>query len=81
MGFGEYRYVYANGEEANWTLTAFAPRKQNITLYIMDGVAQHSELMSKLGTHSCGKTCLYIKRVSDIHLPIFEEAGTEFGAE
>ena len=41
-------------------LTAFSPRKQNITLYIMSGFDQYDELMEKLGTHSCGKSCLCI---------------------
>lgn len=69
VGFGRHRMVYANGSEADWMLIAFSPRKQNITLYIMDGIDSHGELMSNLGTHSCGKGCLYIKRLSDIHLP------------
>lgn len=72
VGFGDYRFVYANGRHANWMLTGFSPRKQNLTLYIMDGIEQHGDLMGKLGTHSCGETCLYIKRLSDIHLPTLE---------
>jgi len=69
VGFGKLRMKYASGRELDWMLTAFSPRKQNITLYIMSGFAVHAELMAKLGTHSCGKGCLYIKRLSDVHLP------------
>jgi hypothetical protein len=69
VGFGVYQYTYANGKKADWMLTAFSPRKQNITIYIMDGLEKHEELLAKLGPYSCGKSCLHIKRLSDVHLP------------
>ena len=50
-------------------LTGFSPRKQNITVYVMAGFDRYDELMAGLGPHSCGKSCLYIKRLSDVHLP------------
>ena len=68
VGFGSRRYRYANGKEAEFMLTAFSPRKQNITLYL-GHLEEQRELLDKLGTHSCGKGCLYIKRLSDVHLP------------
>src|SRR5207244_2484958 len=64
VGFGSYRYKYADGHEASWMLTAFSPRKQNITLYIYGGFEGYDELMAQLGKHSCGKSCIYIKRLS-----------------
>lgn len=69
VGFGTYEMQYADGHAGTWMLTAFSPRKRNITLYIMSGFAEYDDLLSKLGKHSCGKTCLYIKRLSDVHLP------------
>ena len=69
VGFGTCRYTYASGREGEWMLTGFSPRKQNITLYLMSGFDRYDELMAALGTHSCGKSCLYIKRLSDVHLP------------
>jgi hypothetical protein len=66
VGFGDYRYVYPDGREMDWMQVAFSPRKQNITLYI----EQDAELLAKLGVHSCGKGCLYVKRLSDVDLPI-----------
>src|SRR5262245_41096705 len=68
VGFGTYRCTYASGRETEWMLTAFAPRKQNITLYL-GHLDQQQALLKKLGTHSCGKGCLYIKRLSDVHTP------------
>jgi hypothetical protein len=73
VGFGRYHYKYASGREGDWMLTAFAPRKQNITLYIMGGFDRYDELMSRLGKHSCGKSCLYIRRLADVHLPTLEK--------
>jgi hypothetical protein len=69
VGFGVARFKYASGRELDWMLTAFAPRKNHITLYIMSGFAQHEALMAKLGKHSHGMGCLHIKRLSDVHLP------------
>lgn len=66
VGFGDYHYHYASGREANWMLTGFSPRKQNLTLYIMSGFDAYDELLAKLGKHSTGKSCLYIKRLSDV---------------
>ena len=68
VGFGTSRYTYANGKEAEFMLTAFSPRKQNITLYL-GHLEEQRDLLDKLGTHSCGKGCLYIKRLSDVHMP------------
>lgn len=68
IGFGTQTCTYADGRKAEWMLTAFAPRKQNITLYL-GHLEQQRDLLDKLGTHSCGKGCLYIKRLSDVHLP------------
>jgi Domain of unknown function (DU1801) len=73
VGFGSYHYKYASGREADWMLVAFSPRKQNITLYISPGFEGYDELMTKLGKHSCGKACLYIKRLSDVHLPTLKK--------
>lgn len=69
VGFGSYRMKYADGRETDWMLVAFSPRKANITLYILPGFAGYDELLAQLGKHSCGKSCLYVKRLADVHLP------------
>lgn len=73
IGFGSYTYKYASGRTGDWPRTAFAPRKTNITLYIMAGFEQYDELLAKLGKHSIGKSCLYIKRLSDVHVPTLKK--------
>ena len=72
-GFGTKKIKYAGGKEADWPLMGFSPRKQNLTLYVMSGEDSHAELLSKLGKHSTGKGCLYIKRLSDIELPTLKK--------
>jgi Domain of unknown function (DU1801) len=73
VGFGTYHYKYASGREADWMRIAFSPRKQNITLYITSGFEEYQELLEQLGKHSCGKSCLYIKRLSDVDIPTLEK--------
>jgi hypothetical protein len=73
VGFGSYHYKYASGREADWMLTGFSPRKQNLTLYVYPGFDGYDELMAQLGNHTCGKSCIYIKRLSDLHLPTLKK--------
>ena len=73
VGFGKYHYKYASGREGDWFLTGFSPRAQNLTLYIMAGFDQYETLLSKLGKHSTGKSCLYIKKIEDIDINVLEE--------
>lgn len=69
VGFGTQHYKYASGREGDWPIAAFSPRKKDLTLYLMVGFEKNAELMEKLGKHSTGKSCLYIKRLSDVHVP------------
>ena len=73
VGFGSYHYKYASGREGDWPVTGFSPRKKDLTLYLMMGFQKHGELMEKLGKHSAAKSCLYIKRLSDIHVPTLKK--------
>ena len=72
-GYGTRKVKYAGGKEADWPLIAFSPRKQNLTLYIAAGDEKNAVLLSKLGKHSLGKGCLYIKRLSDINIPTLKK--------
>lgn len=73
IGFGSYQYKYASGREGNWFLAGFSPRKQNLTLYIMSGFSRYDELLNKLGKHKTGKSCLYVKRLSDIDIDVLKK--------
>jgi hypothetical protein len=73
IGFGSYHYKYVSGREGDWMLTGFSPRKQNLTLYIMPGFEEYDSLMKKLGKHSTGKSCLYIKKLEDVDIKVLKE--------
>jgi hypothetical protein len=72
-GYGKRKIKYAGGREADWPLIAFSPRKQNLTLYIAAGDERNAGLLAKLGKHSLGKGCLYIKRLSDVNIPTLKK--------
>ena len=67
--FGTYRCRTASGRECDWFLTGFAARKSNLSIYVTSGFGEYDGLLTRLGPHSLGKSCLYIKRLADIHLP------------
>lgn len=66
VGFGSYHYIYASGQEGDWPIVAYSPRKQNMSIYIMAGFSGCDKLMAKLGKHKTGRSCLYIKRLEDV---------------
>ena len=73
VGFGTCQYKYASGHGGEWFIAGFSPRKANLTLYIMCGVARCGELMKKLGKYKTGQSCLYVKKLEDIDLPTLRE--------
>lgn len=74
IGFGSQRLKYASGQELDWPIIGFSPRKANLVLYLsLDGYAKYDDLLSKLGKHSTGKACLYIKRISDVDENVLRE--------
>jgi hypothetical protein len=81
VGFGSYHYKYASGQEGDWMLIGFSPRKQSLTLYIMSGFGEYAKatgydpkpLMNKLGKHSTGKSCLYIKTLKDVDINVLKQ--------
>ncbi len=66
IGFGSYHYKYASGQEGDWMAAGFSPRKKAMTLYIMAGFPKFEEQLSKLGKHTHGKSCLYVKSLDDV---------------
>ena len=67
VGFGSYHYVYDSGREGDMIVIGFSPRKQNISIYLTGGLKKIEGELSKLGKHSAGKGCLYIKTLSDVN--------------
>ena len=73
IGFDTYHYKYDSGREGDCHMIGFYPRKGKITVYLMDGTLRYAELLTKLGKHTTTGYCVYIKRLSDIKLPILEQ--------
>jgi len=73
VGFGQFHYKYASGREGDYFLTGFSPRKANMTIYCLPGFETHKELMQKLGKFKTAKSCLYIKKLSDVDMKILEQ--------
>jgi hypothetical protein len=75
IGFGQYHYKSErSAQEGEWMLTGFSPRKQNLSIYIMPGFSDYSNLLSKLGKHKIsGGSCLYINKLTDIDSEILEK--------
>lgn len=73
IGFGQYHYKYASGREGDSLMTGISPRKAALTLYVMGGFKQRPDLMARLGKYKTGKSCLYVKRLSDIDMAVLED--------
>lgn len=66
IGFGKYHYKYASGREGDSLAAGFSPRKAALTLYLNCDASKYSALLEKLGPHTLGKGCLYIKNLDDV---------------
>jgi len=64
VGFGTYHYRYASGREGDAPAAAFAPRKAAMSIYLPDGIGAHTEDLARLGPHTSGVGCLYVKDLS-----------------
>ena len=73
VGFGTYHYRYASGREGDWPIIGFSPRKTDLTLYIMPGLEKFESLMAKLGKYKTGVSCLYIKKLDDVEIPVLKK--------
>ncbi|MBK7163025.1 MAG: DUF1801 domain-containing protein [Sphingomonadales bacterium] len=73
IGFGSYHYKYESGREGDMCRIGFSPRKGQTVLYLIDGFEGQSDLMARLGKHKTGKSCLYVKRLSDIDEAVLDE--------
>jgi len=73
VGFGSYHYEYASGQRGDWPAVGLSPRKASLTVYLSAGFDDAADLLSRLGPHSLGKSCLYLKRLSDVDESVLRE--------
>jgi hypothetical protein len=69
IGFGARKLVYPNGRELDWFQLGFSPRKSDLTVY---GLDLKDAALKKLGKHTCGKGCLYVKRLDDVDVTVLK---------
>jgi hypothetical protein len=72
IGFGSYHYKYDSGREGDMPLIGFSPRKAATVLYIMSGLSDSEALLARLGKHTTGKGCLYIRKLADVDQGVLE---------
>lgn len=72
VGFGKFHY---RGKtcEGDWFHVGFAPRKDDLSLYLHCELEQQAALLEKLGKHKLGKCCLSIKKLADLHVPTLKK--------
>ena len=73
VGFGQYHYRYATGREGDFLATGFSPRKSNLSIYIMPGYDDFSDILQNLGKHKLGKSCLYVNNLADIDFDVLAQ--------
>lgn len=73
VGFGRQPYRTADGKEHEWFAVGLAPRKAALTLYGLTYDDSNSDLLERLGPHTTGKGCLYVKRLEDVDREVLTE--------
>jgi hypothetical protein len=72
VGFGSYHYTYESGREGDMPLVGFSPRKAATVLYGLMGSGESEALLVKLGKHTTGKGCLYLKNLADVDQEVLQ---------
>jgi hypothetical protein len=73
IGFGRYHYRYRSGREGDAAAVGFAPRKAATTIYLLDGVGAYADRLARLGPHTTGVGCVYVKNLAQVDLGVLEE--------
>jgi hypothetical protein len=81
VGFDTYHYRYDSGHEGDMCVAAFSSRRPDISVYLSCDFEAREALLAKLGRHKMGKSCLYIRRLSDVDLDVLERLVVESVAD
>ena len=73
VGFGSYRYTYQSGHSGEAPLAGFAIRGRDLVIYLVPTTNEQKTLLSRLGPHQMGKSCLYFKRLADLDRSVLEK--------
>lgn len=73
IGFGSYHYKSErSAQKGDWPLVGFSPRKAAISLYVYSDTPEQKVLLDTLGKYKMGKSCIYIKKLSDINETVLQ---------
>lgn len=81
VGYGVFRYTYGSGRSGEMPLAAFAIRGRDLVVYVMPEAEGQKALLSRLGKHSMGKSCLYFRQLADLDMKVLEQLVTGSIAE
>ena len=73
IGFGQYHYEYESGCKGDWMKVGFSVQKTKVSIYLINGFSEYAQLLSQLGKHKLGKSCLYINKLDDVDLDILRQ--------
>ena len=73
VGYGSYRYTYESGRTGEAPLAGLAIRGRELVVYLMTEGSQQKALLSKLGKHRVGKSCLYFRQLADLDTAVLEQ--------
>jgi hypothetical protein len=73
VGYGSYRYTYESGRSGEAPLTGFAIRGRDLVVYLVVAGKEQKTLLSRLGKHKMGKSCLYFRQLADLDRSVLEQ--------
>jgi hypothetical protein len=73
VGYGSFRYTYESGRTGEMPLAAFAIRGRDLVVYLMGEGETQTALLSRIGKHSMGKSCLYFRQLADLDKSVLEK--------
>ena len=73
IGFGRQPYTTADGKEREWFAVGLAPRKAALTFYGLTYYGSNDDLLERLGPHTTGKGCVYVKKLEALDREVLTE--------
>jgi len=73
VGYGSYRYTYESGRTGEAPLAAFAIRGRELVVYLFAESETQKTLLTRLGKHKMGKSCLYFKQLADLDKSVLQQ--------
>jgi Domain of unknown function (DU1801) len=73
VGYGSYKYTYESGRTGEAPVAGFAIRGRELVVYLVAEGEEQRSLLSRLGKHKMGKSCLYFRQLADLDRSALEK--------